>query len=196
MNPHFSGDGVWFPNWAAVLAKVRLKELERRGYRLAIVGYLTFCKRARQRATVASARLFMAEVEAQRRLSQTQLAVWKAALNWFFKAAPSAPSGGAPGGETTNAETPKSDGVAKPCVRGKEPPLAATDLGGPAWERELIRVLRERHYEWRTEQAYRMWARRFAEWLEAVGNGVMRAGKGGKDRVTVLPKEMLLAMSH
>src|ERR1700738_2581360 len=28
-------------------------------------------------------------------------------------------------------------------------------------ERDLIRVLRERHYEWRTEQAYRMWARRF-----------------------------------
>jgi len=177
MNPPSSATGVWFPNWAAVLAKVRLKELERRGYRLAIVGFLTFCKRARQRATVASARLFMAEVAARRRLSQSQLAVWKAALNWFFKAAPSAPSGGAPGGETTNAETPKSDGVAKPCVRGKEPPLAATDLGGPAWERELIRVLRERHYEWRTEQAYRMWARRFASWLEGRGSNVLAAGE-------------------
>ena len=68
MNSHSSSDGVGFPNWAAVLARVRLKDLERRAYRLAIVGYLTFCKRARQRAT-ASARLFMAEVEARRRLS-------------------------------------------------------------------------------------------------------------------------------
>lgn len=85
MDSSNSSLGVWFPHWADVLAKVRLKDLERRAYRLAIVAYLTFCKRARQRATVASARLFMVEVEAQRRLSQSQLAVWKAALNWFFK---------------------------------------------------------------------------------------------------------------
>ncbi len=87
MNPHSSSDGVWFPNWAVVLARVRLKDLERRAYRLAIVGYLSFCKRSRQRATVASARLFMAEVEARRRLSRSQLALWKAALNWFFTTA-------------------------------------------------------------------------------------------------------------
>jgi hypothetical protein len=87
MNPHLPSDGVWFPNWAVVLAKVRLKDLDRRAYRLAIVGYLTFCKRARQRATVTSARLFMAEMESQRRLSRSQLTVWKAALNWFFTAA-------------------------------------------------------------------------------------------------------------
>jgi hypothetical protein len=145
MNPHLPADGVWFPNWAVVLAKARLKDLDRRAYRLALVGYLTFCKRARQRATVASARLFMAEVESQRRLSRPQLEVWKAALNWFFTAA---------GGKNLNAESgnrkldcltsPQSaphssdecgegeamDAPAKPCARGKEPPLAATDQGG------------------------------------------------------------------
>jgi integron integrase len=175
MNPHLSADGVWFPNWADVLATVRLKDLERRGYGLAIVGYLSFCKRARQRATVTSARLFMAEVEAQRRLSRSQLAVWKAALNWFFTA--SAPSGGAPGGAPSLVAKFQTDPVAKPCVRSKEPPLAATDLGGPEWERDLIRVLRERHYEWRSEQAYRMWARRFAGWLEGRGSRVPAAGE-------------------
>ena len=182
MNPHSSSDGVWFPNWAAVLAKVRLKELDRRAYRLAIVGFLTFCKRARQRATVTSARLFMAEVEARRRLSLSQLAVWKAALNWFFTtslsapSAPSAPSGGAPSSGTLPVQS-QADLVAKPCVHGKEPPLAATDLGGPVWERDLIRVLRERHYEWRTEQAYRMWSRRFADWLASRGVTVPAAGE-------------------
>jgi integron integrase len=55
--------------------------------------------------------------------------------------------------------------------------LAATDLGGPEWERKLIRELRTRHYEWRTEQAYRMWARRFAEWLERRGQSVPAAGE-------------------
>lgn len=87
MNPHSPSDGAWFPNWAGVLARVRLKDLERQAYRLAIVGYLSFCKRTRQRATLDSARLFMAEVEGRRRLSRSQLALWKGALNWFFKAA-------------------------------------------------------------------------------------------------------------
>ena len=67
---------------------------------------------------------------------------------------------------------------ATPCVRDKEPPLAATDLGGPEWEQKLIRELRSRHYEWRTEQAYRMWAGRFAEWLEKRrGMSVLAAGE-------------------
>src|ERR1035437_8533405 len=84
MNDSTPASGVWFPHWAEVLAKVRLKDLERRSYRLAIVEYLTFCKRSRQRATVASARLFMAQVEGRRRLGKSQLAMWKGALNWFF----------------------------------------------------------------------------------------------------------------
>ena len=179
-----STSGVWFPQWADVLAKVRLKELDRRAYQLAIVQYLSFCKRVRQRATVSSARTFMEKVEAQRRLSQLQMAVWKGGLNWFFRMAPlSAPAGGAPGtalsgGATVqNGERLKAEPVARPCVRGKEPPLAATDLGGPLWERRLIRVLRERHYEWRTEQAYRMWARRFVEWVEAHAGEVSAAGE-------------------
>jgi integron integrase len=207
MNPHSSSDGVWFPNWAVVLARVRLKDLERRAYRLAIVGYLSFCKRARQRATVTSARLFMAEMESQRRLSRSQLTVWKAALNWFFTAAqgknPKAemlpaenregehlipdpisnphPASGHPlpsdGRGTRSGEVEEMDAPSTGCAWQKEPPLAATDLGGPEWERELIRVLRERHYEWRTEQAYRMWARRFAGWLEGRGVPVPGAGE-------------------
>ena len=45
------------------------------------------------------------------------------------------------------------------------PPLAAEDLGTSAWERKLIERLRTGHYQWRTEQTYRMWARRFNRWL-------------------------------
>ena len=48
MNDSDPDSGVWFPHWADVLAKVRLKELERRAYQVAIVEYLGFCKRSRQ----------------------------------------------------------------------------------------------------------------------------------------------------
>ena len=148
---------------------MRLKDLERRAYRSAIVEYLMFCKRSRQPATVASARTFMEQVEGWRRLGVSQLATWKAALNWFFRTAKSAPS--PPG-----MAHPSQRGTR--CVRDKEPPLAATDLGGPEWEKKLIRELRTRHYEWRTEQAYRMWAGRFAEWLEKRrGVSVLAAGE-------------------
>jgi len=186
MNSHLSSEGVWFPNWAVALARVKLKDLDRHAYRLAIVGYLSFCKRSRQRATVASARLFMAEVEARRRLSRSQLELWRAGLNWFFKAAPGSkrlkiemvkPENGNVGSLTSDLSPKAARREIQPCARGKEPPLAATDLGGPEWERELIRVLRERHYEWRTEQAYRMWARRFAGWLADRGVTVPQAGE-------------------
>ena len=161
--------GVWFPQWAEVLARVRLKDLERRAYRSAILEYLRFCKQSRQQATVASARKFMEQVEARRRLGVSQLAAWKAALNWFFRTAKSLPP---------NPGLAHPSQRATPCVREKEPPLAATDLGGPEWEKKLIRELRTRHYEWRTEQAYRMWAGRFAEWLEKRrGMSVLAAGE-------------------
>ena len=224
MNDSSPVSGVWFPQWADVLAGVRLKDGERRTFRLAIVEYLSFCKRSRQRATLVSARQFMAQIEERRRPGKSQLAVWKGALNWFFHMAVST---GAPGwhGSLPNSEhatsnveqgtlsreplTPgpspmrrgESMGFTSPrpspllagaereknlqamdppstgCAWQKEPPLAAGDTGGPVWEQRLIRELRCRHYEWRTEQAYRMWARRFAEWLEARGDGVMAAGE-------------------
>ena len=133
------------------------------------IEYLGFCKRSRQQATVTSARKFMEQVEGRRRLGVSQLAAWKAALNWFFRTAKSSPP---------NLGLAQPSQRATPCVRDKEPPLAATDLGGPEWERKLIRELRTRHYEWRTEQAYRMWARRFSEWLEKRrGISVLVAGE-------------------
>ena len=186
--------GVWFPQWAEILAKTRLKDLERRAYYRAIIEYLRFCKASRQRATVASAREFMEQVEGKRRLGTSQLTAWKAGLNWFFRMAgsqilkaetlkPERLGAGRPAGNLTSPQpSPLLGGAergepARPCARSKEPPLAETDLGGPEWERRLIRELRSRHYEWRTEQAYRMWARRFAAWLEGRKGSVFSAGE-------------------
>jgi integron integrase len=167
MTTSSSSSGVWFPQWAQVLAGARLKDIERRAYRLAIGQFLLFCRRSRQRATVEAARQFMAQVEAKGQLGLSQRTAWKKGLNWFFSEA-----------KLANSRTVAGPPVlAKPVVRSKEPPLAATDLGGPDWERALIRRLREGNYQWRTEQAYRMWAGRFAAWLKGRGCAVADAGE-------------------
>jgi len=66
------------PQWAEVLAHAPFKEPQRSVYRRALFEYLRFCRRTRQWATVASAREFMAQVEAKRRLGLSQPATWKA----------------------------------------------------------------------------------------------------------------------
>ena len=49
--------------------------------------------------------------------------------------------------------------------RSSTPSRGAEDLGGPDWERALVTALRRKGMLWRTEQTYRMWARRFAEFI-------------------------------
>ena len=169
MDQSLPSQGVYFPQWAEVLPTLRLPDLQRQVFQRAIVEYLRFCKLSRQRATVASARQFMEQMAGKHRLVVSQLALWKAALNWFFRAAKSA-----------NSAITQTSQRATPCVRDKEPPLAATDLGGPQWEQKLIREIRTRRYEWRTEQVYRMWAERFDRWLAArkSGTAIMSATEG------------------
>src|SRR3974390_1732397 len=81
MNDTAAARGIWFPHWEEALAQLRLPELRLRFYRQALVAYLRSCRTSRQRATVASARQFMRQVEQGRRLGVSQLATWKEALN-------------------------------------------------------------------------------------------------------------------
>lgn len=156
MAPSNVRQGVWFPQWAEVLARFQSSVSKRRAYQRAIGEYLRFCKQSRQRATLESARQFMQQVEAKRRLGVSELAIWKEGLNWFFREA----------GPLRSPVVEPAGGGSHGGLQMKVPPLAATDLGGPEWERRLIQELRTRHYQWRTEQTYRMWAERFARWLE------------------------------
>ena len=178
MSQSAASQGVWFPQWLEVLNRLRLPELRLRAYRQAVVAYLRFCKMSRQQATVASARQFMVQVEGQRRLGTSQLATWKEGLNWFFKAAAKGSQNGERSAPTVKQACPA--GAVRPPQVMVVPPLAAADLGGPEWERRLIRELRTRHYQWRTEQTYRMWASRFERWLAGrrPGGSVMNAEEG------------------
>ena len=178
----------WFPEWPDALQQLRLPPLRRQQYRLALIRYLRFCKHTRQRATVESARGFMETVHAQRMLSLSMLATWKEALNWFFtegrkqteavatarRAVRSHDSRGARGDSRVRREAAScEDGAtARPGNTITDvPTLGAADMGQTVWERRLIEVLRTRHYQWRTELAYRQWAvdKAFGFRLSAVG---------------------------
>ena len=64
------------------------------------------------------------------------------------------------------------------------------DRGESEWERKLVDRLRVKHYQWRTEQTYRDWARRIAVWL-AKRNG----GKRLEDAFGVDVMEFLTALA-
>jgi integron integrase len=49
--------------------------------------------------------------------------------------------------------------------RLQTPPLAADDTGASAWEQALIQAMRSRNFLWRTEETYRRWAGRFAQFI-------------------------------
>jgi hypothetical protein len=155
---------VWFPQWSTALQQLRLPPLRRQQYRLALIRYLQFCKQTHQQATVESARQFMESVHAKRMLGVSMLATWKEALNWFFREGQK-PSVSVPIA-TTRRPPPSGE------VMSDVPPTAAADLGATEWEQRLIRELRSRHYQWRTEQTYRGWAHRFAKWLNPRGVSV------------------------
>jgi integron integrase len=193
MGEFLASEGVWFPQWTEALARLRLPEWHRQAYRRALIEYLRFCRVSHRRTTVASARKFMAQVEAQRRLGASQVARWKEALNWFFRQAKEqmssagsqvsgakdhrpSPGSGATGVPGSAANRPAGAGRAAAGVAMSVPSLGAADLGGPEWERRLIRQLRTRQYQWRTEQTYRMWAWRFARWLARRNPGVDPTG--------------------
>jgi len=165
---------VWFPQWSDSLQRLKLPPIHRQQYRLALIRYLRFCKETRQQATVDSARAFMDEIAAQRTLGATMLLRWKEAINWFFTE----------GRKRTGVRSQKSEfrrtGRASgtdAATPGTDVPLpAGGDLGKAEWEKKLIRVLRSRHYQWRTEQTYRQWAWRFHAWLQAHRRALESAG--------------------
>jgi integron integrase len=55
--------------------------------------------------------------------------------------------------------------IGRPAMRSEVPRLAADDLGGANWERDLVRAMRVKGFLFRTEQTYREWAARFAAYL-------------------------------
>lgn len=142
---HASKPEFSFPGWSpALAADDSLSEGLREAYRQTLSRFLKFAAQRRAGPSVAVAREFVELARLEQSPSPARLQEWKAALNWFFQ-------------RGREARAVMLKGV---------PPLARSDLGGPAWEAALIAHLRQRGRSWRTEQTYRGWLWRFVKWLE------------------------------
>ncbi len=169
---------VSFPGWSAALAADPLLSVSDKGaFRTAIIAYLGYLKSRHERATFATAKAYLEAVGA----AQSAGGLERVALRWFFshglahcrETARDAP----PGGVGPGLGAVRRDATAGPrpapwpkAPGGVEAPAGAimaekADHGGTAWERRLVERLRVGQYQWRTEQTYRDWAWRFADWL-------------------------------
>ena len=140
---------ISFPAWKEALGSAALPPEVRERHRRAIITFLKFCKDSHAPASVVMIR---------QHLEAMPDPAAREALRWFYRAAASSGSSA-----ETGPERPASGGA--PRARGNVPPLAASDLGGADWERDLIAAVRARGFLWRTEETYRMWGARFAKFL-------------------------------
>ncbi len=157
---------VSFPNWKDALATAGLSPARHETFAREIISFLRFCKTRHVPVTAELARQYLEIREAQ------TTAPAREALRWFYRAGrqagetrPGAESGGR--GAATRGhrgEAVPAPGY-RPVARPRVAPPAAGDLGGPDWERDLIKAARERGFLWRTEETYRAWAARFARFI-------------------------------
>jgi len=142
---------VSFPQWKEVLAAADLPPPTKAAYLKEIITFLRHCKTSHSPATAELARQYLLVRE------RATSAPAREALRWFYRTAQSAVSG--PGRPAPAIHVPH------PPRPSREPPPAAQDLGGPDWERDLIKAARERGFLWRTEETYRAWGARFARFI-------------------------------
>ena len=156
-------DAVTFPTWKETLVRSDLSPQEKAAYRDAIFACLRFCKQQHASVTVSLVRQYLTT------LPPPRLPMARAALRWFFQASRRTPL---PAGGLRSVESEETGVAPKPerqpdiaIRRSSTPPLAAQDTGGADWERDLIIAIRNKAFLWRTEQTYRAWARRFADFM-------------------------------
>ncbi len=145
-----------FPGWRETLLRAVVARPDIRDFQEHIFDFLRFCRSHRAGATVGMAKFYIGKGEAATRMRRQE------ALRWLFRAAREAEQHDRPA-------TGRVDGGAAVARvepgRSSTPPPAASDLGGADWERDLIVAVRRKGLLWRTEQAYRQWAARFAVYV-------------------------------
>ena len=150
------GEPVRFPNWSEALGKEALPVGRRDLFRAAIVRFLHHCKSVRAPATVALMRNYLEGLEAG--------GVDREALRWFYQTSRRRRFDRVPRQRSSpqfaDDPTPRRE-----TLRSVVPPLAETDPGGADWERDLVRAVRTKGFLWRTEETYRAWSARFAQFL-------------------------------
>jgi len=132
---------------------------------LAIMRLLKFRKLERRPVSVTLIKSYLDGLEGQSNLWPET----KEALRWFVvEARRRTGDGRAEGRRDRKAETVRlkaEDGRPEGRSAGRNAYVARDDLGGPDWERALVSTLRVQGKLWRTEQTYRGWAWRFADFI-------------------------------
>jgi len=136
---------IIFANWREALNGSGLSPGIQTVYTMAVQGYVDYCAHNSISVTTESARAYMDDVTRRGLARQSEL--WKEGLNWFFKAGR------------------KHCGTRSGEAGGGTPSIGQADTGAEPWERRLIERLRIEHYAWRTEQTYREWAWRLADFV-------------------------------
>lgn len=162
-----------FPNWPEALEQSGLPDRQRKSYRITIGWFLSFCRRGRSPVTHPAARDFIDWARAQKNPQPWQLEGWKEAIRWFFRAGQRCPAKGE-AGSAGSAEAPQ---VPRPAEKPPE----------PLWKVEFLKVLRRRHYSYRTEQSYlcsglcrwptRSWSRCESNCRKRAGSTIKTAGR-------------------
>jgi len=122
------------------LERAALADGQKLRFRREIAAFLGHCRRAHAPVTVAGAKHYLESLPAGERREGA-----RPALRWFV---------------VEGRRAPADAGVGR-----AEAGPAALDLGGTPWERDLIAALRRKGMLWRTEETYRRWAGRFAEFM-------------------------------
>jgi integron integrase len=157
-----------FPGWseAMVAAGWTAEVLRRR--QLAVMRLLKHAKAERRPVSVSLMKELIAQAEAEGTLWPETREAWR----WFvIEARKRAVVDGGEFGKSVVGNQGKEvgqqgAGESRPVMGTRDVPShGAEDQGGPEWERALITRLRREGKLWRTEQTYRGWAWRFADFL-------------------------------
>ncbi len=142
---------LFLRDWANRLEKAPITNDEKRTWHRQLRFFFSYCRRERGVACVATCRAYLEHLD-EKMPKASEYA--RPALRWFVKEARLHGQIGQPIRRETGSHS-----------AGVPPPLAATDLGKEPWEQALVATIRKKHLLWRSEQTYRGWARRFAEFI-------------------------------
>ena len=166
-------ESISFKGWSLVLRDSGIPPFDRGVFEREIISFLHFCKTRHSPVTIELIRFYLQDTGAQ------ESSASRRALLWFVGNAPKVTDGASkasvddaevrpavgPEPETASAVAPREGFVPK-LRRSDTPKPARSDMGGSEWEKRLIAACRERGFQWRTEETYRMWAQRFADFIK------------------------------
>lgn len=170
---------IRFDDWESVLRE-QVPEDRQRAYREAIVKF-RYWLRETGKSPVAGT--FKEHLDwKQSYLPHDRFILRREALRWYYqvgkdrmKARDAEPLSlsrvaNSPSAREADGARPARFGAYHVYGMNDVPTAGAKDLGGPAWEKALVRRIRERNLAWKSEKTYRAWCRRF---MAACGNKPM-----------------------